>query len=307
MGKASLQAWMGSDLTVLSTVAVALLMMLFVIVKFGLRSSRSSRSSRSRPKPDYRHRPAPRRARKKSSHLFQADRFFEEPEERRLDDDQDDDDDEDFDDFLPDPESTLELIRHRRTISAKDCNGRTVAEDEIRMLLEAANWAPTHGQTEPWRFVVIQGPGSITDYLVYLDRWYRDRADQLPESTMQKFQKKLGSCLDTWVDKVSHLLVIVMKRQAKPDKLMPEWEEMCAVAMAVQNLHLMATSLGLAVFWSSHTWCQDARESSDFKAYLGFAPEDKVMGCLTIGRYDRSKTFRGSRTPMFNKVALRAD
>ena len=26
---------------------------------------------------------------------------------------------------------------------------------EVEQLLEAANWAPTHGRTEPWRFVVL--------------------------------------------------------------------------------------------------------------------------------------------------------
>lgn len=35
-------------------------------------------------------------------------------------------------------------------------------------MLEAANWAPTHGRTEPWRFVVLSPDGlqemiSITD------------------------------------------------------------------------------------------------------------------------------------------------
>ena len=34
-----------------------------------------------------------------------------------------------------------------------------------------------------------------------------------------------------------------MKRQAKPNKRLPEWEEICAVACAVQNMHLMATSM----------------------------------------------------------------
>lgn len=29
--------------------------------------------------------------------------------------------------------------------------GRAVVE----AMLEAANWAPTHGKTEPWRFVVL--------------------------------------------------------------------------------------------------------------------------------------------------------
>ena len=35
-------------------------------------------------------------------------------------------------------------------------------------------------------------------------------------------------------------------RQAKPEKLMPEWEVLCAVAASVQNMHLMAHALGLA-------------------------------------------------------------
>lgn len=28
---------------------------------------------------------------------------------------------------------------------------------QVEMLLEAANWAPTHNLTQPWRFVVLEG------------------------------------------------------------------------------------------------------------------------------------------------------
>ena len=35
--------------------------------------------------------------------------------------------------------------------SSKNCMCRSVIEE----LLEAANWAPTHGRTEPWKFVVL--------------------------------------------------------------------------------------------------------------------------------------------------------
>ena len=30
-----------------------------------------------------------------------------------------------------------------------------VGREKVEELLEAANWAPTHGRTEPWRFVVL--------------------------------------------------------------------------------------------------------------------------------------------------------
>ena len=58
-----------------------------------------------------------------------------------------------------------------------------------------------------------------------------------------------------WPFNVSHMILIGMKRQARPDKRLPEWEEICAVAMSVQNMHLMLTSLSqVGGFWSSHTW-----------------------------------------------------
>ncbi len=31
--------------------------------------------------------------------------------------------------------------------------------ETIEQLLEAANWAPTHGKTEPWRWVVLSEAG----------------------------------------------------------------------------------------------------------------------------------------------------
>jgi hypothetical protein len=42
------------------------------------------------------------------------------------------------------------------------------------------------------------------------------------------------------------MIAIGMKRRALAEKEMPEWEEMCAVACAVQNLWLAATARGLA-------------------------------------------------------------
>lgn len=43
--------------------------------------------------------------------------------------------------------------------------GDDVSRETIMALLEAANWAPTHGKTEPWRFVVLgrQGMQALQD------------------------------------------------------------------------------------------------------------------------------------------------
>ena len=52
--------------------------------------------------------------------------------------------------ILKDANETLQLIKARRSIFPKDYNGNNVPEDYINLMLEASNWAPTHGLTQPW-------------------------------------------------------------------------------------------------------------------------------------------------------------
>ena len=49
--------------------------------------------------------------------------------------------------------SILKNIRTRRNI--KEFKNTEVAGDLLKLILEAATWAPNHRRTEPWRFVVI--------------------------------------------------------------------------------------------------------------------------------------------------------
>ena len=138
----------------------------------------------------------------------------------------------------------------------KDLSGEAVTRAELETLLEAANWAPTHHRSEPWRFVVIQGSAAITDYLDMVETWYSHNREDIPDSESSKLESKVSSLKSLWPEKVSHLVVICMVRQTLEYR-QAEWEEICSVGCAVQNLHLAVTSQpGLAGFWSSHNWCR---------------------------------------------------
>ena len=50
-----------------------------------------------------------------------------------------------------------DVIRRRRTIKPACYSDMSIDESVVREILENANWAPTHGQTEPWRFSVFTG------------------------------------------------------------------------------------------------------------------------------------------------------
>ena len=104
--------------------------------------------------------------------------------------------------------------------------------------------------------------------------------------------------------KVSHLVAIGMKRlPTDPDKKpMPEWEEMAAVSCAVQNRHLMATSLGVAAYWSSGGPIDDHR----IIEHLGFsaAEGDKCLGLFHVGLAPpgTAQKYRAARGDMDRKV-----
>ena len=201
-------------------------------------------------------------------------------------------------------EQALELIKARRSVMPKDYNGEEVTREEVEMLLEAANWAPTHHRSEPWRYVVVQGADGVSDYLDMIESWYSDHQEDVSEQEWQQYNRKIAEVKNGWPSKVSHLIVIGMKRQALPDKKLPEWEEICSVATSVQNMHLALTSVpGLAGFWSSHTWCRSFRDSKEMRQYCGLDnDEDRVFGCFVLGRVDQSKSFKSNRRPIEEKV-----
>ncbi|KUK37664.1 MAG: Nitroreductase, partial [Thermodesulfobacterium commune] len=50
----------------------------------------------------------------------------------------------------------LEVIKNRRSIRSfkKD----PIPEKDLRLILEAATWAPSAGNLQPWHFVVVRDP-----------------------------------------------------------------------------------------------------------------------------------------------------
>lgn len=60
---------------------------------------------------------------------------------------------------LPVQPTTNRLPPPCRSVFCKDMTpGRPLDPSALQRMLEAASWAPSHGRTDPWRFVVFQGP-----------------------------------------------------------------------------------------------------------------------------------------------------
>ena len=163
-----------------------------------------------------------------------------------------------------------DLIKSRRTIYPEQFSDRKVHKEQIELLLNNAQWAPTHGNTQPWRFKVFTDNGlqKLSNFLgeTYLKTTPKEAQNDL------KLAKLITRPL-----KSSVVIAVCMERQ-KEEKIL-EIEEIEAVACAIQNLHLSCTAYGLGGFWSTPKLIY----SNDMNHFLKLNPKDKCLGLFYIG------------------------
>jgi nitroreductase len=163
-----------------------------------------------------------------------------------------------------------ELIRSRRTIYPEQFSDRKVHKEQIEVILNNAQWAPTHGNTQPWRFKVFMDDSrqKLADFLgqTYLELTPKDQQND------QKLAKMLTRPM-----KSSVVIAVCMERQ-KEEKIL-ELEEIEAVACAIQNMHLSCTAYGLGGFWSTPKLIYHPKMND----FLGLGEKDKCLGLFYIG------------------------
>ncbi|HTN16661.1 MAG TPA: nitroreductase [Chitinophagaceae bacterium] len=184
--------------------------------------------------------------------------------------------------------STLSrIITSRRTIKPQQMNGKKIDNAVVEQLIGLADWAPTHGRTEPWRFYIFGGEKVAAFCKDHADMKRKAQAD-FSEDAWQKLSE-MGAL-------ASHVLLIVMRRGDLPK--IPVLEEVAATAAAVQNLLLGAESLGIAAYWGTG----GSVLQPEMKAYLHLRPEDQVLGALYLG-YSDAPVKEGLRnTPLADKM-----
>ncbi len=162
-----------------------------------------------------------------------------------------------------------ELIASRRSVFPAQYNNEPITKAEINAMLEAANWAPTHRRTEPWRFKVLQGE-SKSSLGSFLANKYKETTEKFSEMKFNKISQKM--------EQSTLLIAICMQRD--PKESVPEWEEVAAVSMAVQNMWLVAHDLKIGAYWSSPAMIKEMHDFFDFNE------GEQCLGFLYMGKYD---------------------
>jgi F420 biosynthesis protein FbiB-like protein len=195
----------------------------------------------------------------------------------------------------------LELIRARRSIRRYEAN--PVPPAVVEQLLEAAVWAPSAHNRQPWRFVVITDDDAKRRLATAMgDRLRRDlAADGLEPAFIDRdagrsYARVSGAPL------LILLCMTLSDMDGYPDERRAQCEATMAaqsVAMAGQNLLLAARALGLGACWlCAPLFCPD-----EVSAALGLPDDWRPQGLITAGYAAEEK--EKTRHPLRTRVLYR--
>lgn len=213
------------------------------------------------------------------------------------------------------PQDTLDLIRHRRSIFPKHYSSgddKRVPAQVLDDMLEAATWAPSHHLTEPWHFIVFWN--DLPALGQFLAEQYKattttttttaaaDAADAGKHPFVQaKYDKKIQNCV-----RASFVIGILCTLDGS-GSTNPTVEEVCSVAAAVQNMHLVATAHQVGAYWSTSGIYQKKTFGTQnvslenppaLRSFLNLKEQDVCLGWMFVGPYgDGKKWPQGRRKP----------
>jgi nitroreductase len=146
-----------------------------------------------------------------------------------------------------DTENLLKIIRTRRSVRVYK-KGK-VTDKQLQTILEAARWAPSGANSQPWEFVVTRDRRKMKRVReIYANEWrQRKRDDPLHYKGLKK----------DYVGDVSVLVLVCGDARTKDVYLttrQPGDREklfQASIANAVEHMMLAAASMGLGTVWVS--------------------------------------------------------
>lgn len=149
----------------------------------------------------------------------------------------------------------LELIRSRASI--RTFVDKPVEPEKLALILEAARWAPTGGNRQPWRFVVV-----------------RDKKKQA------QFDPRFRQ---PWILNAPVIIVVI----ASPFDTWEKYDELDQmfvqdVATSMENILLMTHHLGLGAVWVGTFSRTEVRKA------LEIPKEFLIQGLVCLGYYDKN-------------------
>jgi nitroreductase len=159
----------------------------------------------------------------------------------------------------------LEAIKGRRSIRAY--KGDNVSSEIVQKLIEAATWAPSAGNIQPWEFIIVRNP---------------EIKRKLTEAALDQ----------TFIEEAPVVIVVCANEVRSSQGYGTRGKTLYCLqdtAAAIQNIHLTAYSLGLGTCWIGAFREEEARKI--LKIPEGVRP----IAIIPIGYADETRSPRNRR------------
>lgn len=185
---------------------------------------------------------------------------------------------------MADYDQLMATVRNRRNI--RRLRPDPVPDEILVKLVEAARWAPSGNNTQPWEFVIIKEPEVIRQVgQVYVDQAEERQKDNMPFHAFKREWMRTVPAMvavlgdPRWMGAYPHMddghpRAPLLRENAQRIYLM-------AMGAAVQNMHLAAETLGLAMAWMTGAGEPDCMAT--VKAILGIPEPIQVMLIAPVG------------------------
>lgn len=168
---------------------------------------------------------------------------------------------------LPAPQ-TLDLLRSRRSGSAKTMTGPGPDRAQVEMLLACASRVPDHGKLAPWRFIVFAGDAR--------SRFGNALVDAIRKTDPAVSDERMAQERNRFLRAPVVIGVVSKVRKGVP---IPEWEQVLSAGASCQTILLAAHAMGFVANWITE-WCA---YDPNVRAHLQLAEEERIAGFIYIG------------------------
>jgi len=165
--------------------------------------------------------------------------------------------------------TVIEAIKTRRSIPK--LRPDAVPREIIEQMLEAAVWAPNHRLTEPWRFYVLTGDAKRR----FAEIRRRFRAATFPNPEAPEAVRALDKLTE---DTIATPALIVPTVHTPEDEEVRN-ENVAATYMAMQNLMLAGTGLGVGTYMRTGGLIYDPA----LRVLLGLEDDRRILAVIYVG------------------------
>ena len=184
-------------------------------------------------------------------------------------------------------ETFMEIVDFRRSVRAY--TPKAVSEEDLRMILESARWAPTGENAQPCRYIVVRDEKN-KEFLAtiakrgsgrrftgeYLSKQMQRRFESLQDEEKRRevFRKLTSGEVSGFASQADVLIIIIGQKEV--------WDLPYDAAAAIEHILLAATAAGLGACWLISP-CIDIRDEIKVNEYFDIPDDYKAISIISIG------------------------